>query len=117
MNICLVNPSVPVANLYGSWDLSAVDNVSPPLGLLFLAAVIRQAGHEVSLIDAYAMGLSPEDSSQRILSRNPDIVGFTATTFSIHGAVAVARLLKNHKAGIKNNYWGAPYYRRTFGNL
>lgn len=94
MHICLVNPPLAQDNLYAQWDLSGVDTVCPPLGLLILAATIRNEGHQVSVVDAYAQGYSAFETARRIVESSPDLVGFTATTPAIMGAAATAKLVK-----------------------
>lgn len=101
MNICLVNPHLVSGKLYEEWDLSEVDSISPPLGLLFLAAAIRKSGHNVSFIDALAYNLSVRDTVNKILKSSPDVVGLTATTPTIPGAADIAKALKAQHPEIK----------------
>ncbi len=101
MNICLVNPHLVSGKLYEEWDLSEVDSISPPLGLLYLAAVIRKSGHNVSFIDALAYNLSVQEAINKILESSPDVVGLTATTPTIPGAADIAKVLKAQHPEIK----------------
>ena len=101
MNICLVNPHLVSGKLYEEWDLSEVDSISPPLGLLFLAAAIRKSGHNVSFIDALAYNLSVQDAVNKIMESSPDVVGLTATTPTIPGAADIAKALKAQHPEIK----------------
>jgi radical SAM superfamily enzyme YgiQ (UPF0313 family) len=94
MHICFVNPPLATDDLYAQWDLSGVDSICPPLGLLILAAEARRAGHQVSLVDAYAHGFSADAAARKIASLSPDVVGFTATTPAIFGAGNTALLLR-----------------------
>lgn len=50
MKVCLINPSRLMK------PLSATMKPSPPLGLAFIAAVLKQQGHTVQVIDAMAEG-------------------------------------------------------------
>ncbi|MCS6933616.1 MAG: B12-binding domain-containing radical SAM protein [Chitinophagales bacterium] len=86
MNICLVRPPKLMKLLGGSM------NPVPPLGLAFVAASLREAGHRVTVIDAigeaplqvvpyrlqgtYTNGLSYDEIYRRIPS-NTDAVGFS----------------------------------------
>jgi anaerobic magnesium-protoporphyrin IX monomethyl ester cyclase len=58
-----------------------LDRVHPmvvqPLGILYLAAVVREAGHNVTLIDAKAEGLDLETTLNRVERSSPDIVGIS----------------------------------------
>ncbi len=51
-----------------------------PLGLLYIAAVAREAGHDVAVIDAPAEGLDSEAVKERIRTAAPEVVGFSTLT-------------------------------------
>ncbi len=53
-----------------------------PLGLLYIAAVAREQGYDVKVVDAYADGLTPRDIQRLILRENPRIVGLSTLTCS-----------------------------------
>jgi radical SAM superfamily enzyme YgiQ (UPF0313 family) len=59
---------------------------APPLGLLYLAAYLEGAGIPVEIFDADLHDLSPAQTARRVLSRNPSIIGVTATTDAINSA-------------------------------
>lgn len=48
--------------------------VQPPLGLLYCAAVLRRAGHEVSLVDANALDLPAAEVERRAAAFGPDVI-------------------------------------------
>ena len=52
----------------------------PPLGLAYLAAVARQEGHEVSILDAFAEGLTWAAFEDRVRSARADLIGITGMT-------------------------------------
>ena len=58
----------------------------PPLGILYLAAVLEQKGIEVSVLDQAAKGLSVKETARWVKSENPDILGFS--TFATSGRTA-----------------------------
>lgn len=62
-----------------------------PLGLLSVGTVIKNAGHEVEIIDADLLDLTPEQVLP--LVKDADIVGLTAMTPSYPEAVAIANLI------------------------
>ena len=51
--------------------------VVQPLGILYLAAVAREEGHHVSLIDAKAEGLDLETTIDRAARSSPEVVGIS----------------------------------------
>jgi anaerobic magnesium-protoporphyrin IX monomethyl ester cyclase len=67
----------------------------PPVGLALLAAILQKEGHNVSLLDANALNLRPEDIPSQI--NEADIVGITAMTPTIGAAMDIARYLREAK--------------------
>jgi len=64
------------------------------MGLAYVASVLRAAGHEVSILDANALGLSLPQVLVELLASRPQVVGTTAATPSIHLAGSLASLVK-----------------------
>jgi anaerobic magnesium-protoporphyrin IX monomethyl ester cyclase len=60
----------------------------PPLGILYMAAVLRQKGVEVSVLDQAARGLTVKETAKWVKAQNPDILGFS--TFATSGRTAAA---------------------------
>lgn len=94
MKISLILPPLSKDVLYGEWDLSGVDSISPPLGLLSLAASIRMAGHDVQLIDAYANKHCYSSVCTKIMEFNPNVIGISCMTPGFVSATALSRDLK-----------------------
>ena len=72
----------------------AQTSVGPPMGLAYLGAVLRDAGHRVHLLDANVTRIPLERLADRIATLHPAVVGLTAATPSIDLAGEFARLLK-----------------------
>ena len=96
MNVILVNPPIlldertrgigpVIANLFFN---------SPPLGIAYLAAVLEEQGHNITILDSPAERLDFDQALQRIQAFGPDVVGITATTNFFHSAEALATRLK-----------------------
>ncbi len=90
--IALVNPPHSLEERYGSFR--TVGNTMPSLGLLSLAAVLRDQGFLVSVTDAPSRRLSPRYALREILDFAPDAIGMTAFTSSVCNAASLARDLK-----------------------
>jgi anaerobic magnesium-protoporphyrin IX monomethyl ester cyclase len=99
MRIVFVNPATSHEQIYGDWDLSAVDTYCPPLGLLYLASYVRRLGHHPVLFDHDRMRATLAQLVALILREEPDLIGITAKTINIHSAARIARELK--QAGAK----------------
>lgn len=52
----------------------------PPLGILYLAAVLQNHGHDVDVVPADVLDFSWEDVGKRIADFKPDVLGVTTTT-------------------------------------
>lgn len=76
-------------------DVKSIHSITPPLGILYLAACIRRDGHKSMLIDALAENLSVEQVKNRVLKAKPDIVAMTGTTPQISSAFSVIKAIKN----------------------
>ena len=66
----------------------------PPLGLAYLASVIRREGHEVRIVDSLTEDYTFDDLRRVMRSYYPDAVGITATTSMMPDAYAVAAIAK-----------------------
>lgn len=85
MRICLVN--------------SRLEGPYPPLGLAYLASYLKKYGQfdcEIKIVD----GNISHNIIKEILEFNPEIVGFTALSPQIKGAVALSRELRTRNPEI-----------------
>ncbi len=107
MNVCLINP--PMVQVYGKYKSAGKvgAQVVIPLGLCYVAAAIEKAGHQVSLIDADAEGLSQDGIMQRIKEEPFDAVGVTATTPVYSNAKKLMESVKEYDKGILTVIGGA----------
>ena len=71
-------------------------NSQPPLGILYLASIAEKRGHQVEVIDADVEGYTIDLLVKKIIARNFDLVGITATSPIFHKAVALAKGLKSN---------------------
>ena len=80
MNVLLVNP--PSLSVFNTFGLSL-----PPIGLLYVAATLEQAGHDVVVKDLAVDGERLDDGD----IRRADLVGISADTTRAGKALAIAR--------------------------
>ncbi len=87
MKVCLISPPYSSAVEY------AIGTTSPPLGLAYLASVLRKH-HRVRIIDANVLDYNFEDVRRELKSFHPEVVGITSTTPSIPQAFTTAKIAK-----------------------
>ncbi|HTY44720.1 MAG TPA: radical SAM protein [Patescibacteria group bacterium] len=73
--------------------------VNPPLGLAYLAAVLRRHDHlaQITVIDANALRLSIAELVGRVIESAPDAVGFTMTSPQVAVSLEAIRQIKSVK--------------------
>ncbi|MDI6774239.1 MAG: radical SAM protein [Verrucomicrobiota bacterium] len=106
MDVVFVNPPLSQEERYGIKFKAG--GQTPPTGLAVLAAVLREKGRAVAIVDAPAENLDHNGAAEKALSFDPRIVGITAVTVSIFNAHDVARQIKA-KAPDKTVILGGPH--------
>ena len=91
-SIFLANAPYSLDDRYGK--LAPVGATLPHLGLLMLGAVLREAGHEVRIVDASAQGLAYEQTLEKAKKFKPHIIALTAVTPSLLKTVKLAEMMK-----------------------
>lgn len=76
-------------------SLNAAQGIYPPLGLAYIGAYLEKEGHNVSILDSQAENLTTEETKTRIKYAEPDIVGVTAMTPTVPGALEILKLTKD----------------------
>lgn len=90
MRIALINAYY--LELYG--PINVGKNCYFPLGLGYIAAVLRQEGHKVSLIDPEAYSMNYKELETRIEDGSYDLIGISCTTSSFESARKIARMIR-----------------------
>jgi anaerobic magnesium-protoporphyrin IX monomethyl ester cyclase len=88
LDILLINP--PQENVYGRGVLPPY----PPLGLLYVGAVLKERGFSVEVIDSTIDFSQERALLSYVRERNPLIVGFTAVTPTIDSVLRLSRSIK-----------------------
>lgn len=102
MRILLVNP--PIDSVLAHGHVSPVTAYlfynSAPLGILYIAAMLEQHGHEVGVIDAAAQGLDVAGTVREVEAFRPDIVGVGSFTVTFETTRVLGRALKEALPGV-----------------
>jgi len=89
----------PFSDVEDTESLSMIkeQGLYPSLGLGYIAAVLKKESYTVEYLDVSAEGLDEEELRRRIGAGGFDIVGITCTSFTLHHAKYVARIVKDVK--------------------
>ena len=82
MNILLINPP------------GKISFISPPLGLLYIAASLKEDGHNVSIVDYNLEKIKQDDLCRIVVERKIEAVGISVVTPKVHGAMELAKFVK-----------------------
>jgi radical SAM superfamily enzyme YgiQ (UPF0313 family)/SAM-dependent methyltransferase len=99
MHITLINPSVPRPTF------DSTHAQLPPLGILYIAAVLEKHGHTVTVIDAELFCYGPLEVAERIPAQT-ECVGLGGTSFQAQEAFAIATLVRARFPGCSVIYGG-----------
>lgn len=97
--IVLVNPAMDIAQGFG--DFAKIMEPMPCIGIAYLAAALRQAGHQVKCIDNFALNLPFNELLKQIDDFKADVVGQSCLTPTAQVAFEFNHLLKEKRPGIK----------------
>lgn len=94
MKVLLINPPDELESLLGNGK----DFVQKyePLGLLYIAALARQNGHDVTVLDCNADNLPLDALQRRVLDVGPDIVGIATLTCNGELVYRLGRWIKEN---------------------
>jgi len=94
------------SKVIGSW---------PPLGILYVATILRNEGVEVAVLDQAAVGYSIEQTAKWVEKQDPDILGFSTLASSGKTAARIAQKAKQYNPDIKTvfgNYYATFNHKR-----
>lgn len=90
MKVMLIK--APYTDIYGK-----VKEMAPemfPIGLGYIAVILRNAGHDVTLIDPDIGDMTYDSLRDEIIKESPNLVGISAMTSNIHSACKIATIVK-----------------------
>ncbi len=78
------------------------DGFYPPLGIMTVAAYAEQnTEHKIEILDTQVERMAYTDIEKEIKRRRPDVVGITATTFTLIDVIMTAKVVKRIDETIK----------------
>lgn len=97
-SIVFIETPLSLKQRYG--EMASAAHLVPPLGLMSLAGVTREAGYTTEIVDAAALGLTVEQVVEEIEHRKPDIIGMTCATVGFSLTAELASRLKERLPGV-----------------
>ncbi len=94
MKILLVYPYFLDERIY------AEDSRTVPIGVYFVAAVLREQNHDVEILNWHDMRHREEDIVAMLEEKKPDVIGFSIVHANRWGAIDIARLAKKILPGV-----------------
>lgn len=87
MNILLINAGLSVKTMYKSF--------APPLGVLYIASMLLDRGHNVEVVDCDQEGNYLESIYKTLSMLNPEFIGISCMTATFMSAIGTARFIKS----------------------
>jgi radical SAM superfamily enzyme YgiQ (UPF0313 family) len=95
LRVVLINPPITPFERYGS-NIGKAGGRQVPLGICYIAAVLRLGKIEVKIIDAEAENLDYKEIINRIKTFKADVVGITSTTVAFHRTLELTKKIKEY---------------------
>ena len=89
MRVTLVNPDYPIPE-----NLKYLGMPGIPLGLGYIASMLLEAGHQVSVVDGFGELLSVPETIERVRETDPEVVGISCVTANVDWGKEIARALR-----------------------
>ena len=90
MKVLIINPPYSLEDRYGG-RLKHFGGHAEPLGLAYVAAAVREAGHQVEILDAPAMGMDASQVAAHVRDHGFQVAGISVLTPSFRRAKETAR--------------------------
>ena len=95
MKILLIYPYFLEARL-NTEEIAAV-----PIGLYYIAAVLKESGYDADILNLYDAGDNPEQIRTALIESAPDIIGFSIFHANRWGGIEIARIAKEINPHVK----------------
>lgn len=92
MKVLLLAPPADLKKSYG--ELKEFSNPQPSIGIAYIAAILRDAGHKVKVLDAYVDTLTLPEILEAIKKYDPTILGVSVLTPSSDVVCEISRNIR-----------------------
>jgi radical SAM superfamily enzyme YgiQ (UPF0313 family) len=80
--------------------LNAEDIQSPPMGIYSVAAVLKEHGHAVEILNWHDRTIAPENIAAALRAKAPRLIGFSILHANRWGGIEIARVAKRIDPGL-----------------
>lgn len=102
MNILLIYPYP----LYDRSEAHEEDISVVPIGIYYVAAVLKKHRHEVEVLNWHNLHKSPQRIVETLLEKKPEVIGFSILNANRWGGVEIARIAKKINPKVKIVFGG-----------
>ena len=95
IDVLLIHPPSTIAERYGKEDMGEFGGDLIPLGIASLAGFLREKGYGVGVLDCPALRIDSDKVYEIIVNKDPAIIGFSTTTYSLARAVEIGKKIRN----------------------
>lgn len=88
----MVNKCFYTASIWKNYSKNAI--LAPPLGMVYLAALLRDKGYDANFIDANILNLSKEEIIEKLNEFKPDYVLYNTITDNLQDTISWIREIK-----------------------
>lgn len=101
--IAFISIPLTIKQRYGVMSAFIRQGISsqPPLGLCYIATLLRQHGYDADVIDTVTAEMTIDETIERLLRDGYDYVGMSLPTVALEGGVKIAEALKAGNPKIK----------------
>jgi radical SAM superfamily enzyme YgiQ (UPF0313 family) len=86
--------------------IDAEDITSPPIGLYWVAALLKEHGHDVRILNLHSAGEKPDEIRDILSRERPQVLGFSILHANRWGGIDIARIAKEIDPGLKVIFGG-----------
>jgi radical SAM superfamily enzyme YgiQ (UPF0313 family) len=82
------------------------DITVPPIGIYYVAAVLKENNYEVEILNWHAIHKTPEKIEEVLTEKNPDVIGFSILHANRWGGIEIAQIAKQLNPEMKIVFGG-----------
>ncbi|MFC1811482.1 radical SAM protein [Thermodesulfobacteriota bacterium] len=83
------------------------DMVVVPIGVYYIAAVLKDAGYDVEVLNWHSINETPEKIKDILVEKRPDVIGFSILQANRWGGIEISRIAKEIDPAVKIVFGGS----------